>query len=397
MNRQWLSDLLRQKHTAAHVRLRDWPVDDLLRRSIEDVIDQIVRTGSIECPELCATDGHRDEPTEVIKQAQEFGEMRSLRVTRTTVHIPFVGDPQVLRVPPVSHALPKHMTEVRDNEVLLHVDDHGASAEDMTKGVEARLRALEQALENAREEINAHNERLTAELTSLVTKRRGEVSEVRQRHAAIGFPLKPRADAQEFAVPIRRRPVALRKPPPSSTSRGVTPEPFLADADYEAALGVLVNMRNAFERNPTTSVRLGEEAIRDVLLISLNAQFEGKAAGEVFNGAGKTDILIRDGDRNVFIGECKIWEGPKTVTEMLDQLLSYLTWRDTKAALLLFIRNVDVTAVIGKAVAQVKAHPNHVRADGSSTDERHDFVVHANGDPERLIRVALLPFVTVQR
>lgn len=397
MNRPWLSELLTQKRTAAHVRLHDWPADNLLQRSIEDVINQIVRTGSIECPKLHPTEGYRDEPTAVTKEGEQFGDRFTYQVMRTTVHIPFTGDAQVLRVPPVSHVLPKPMTEVRDREVLFHIDNQHASAEDMTKAVADHLRKLEQALEKARKEINAHNERLTTELTSLVTKRRGEVNEIRQRHAAIGFPLKPRADAQEYAVPIRRRPVTLRKPPPASTSRGSKPEPFLADADYEAALAVLVNMRNAFERNPTTSVRLGEEAIRDVLLISLNAQFEGKAAGEVFNGAGKTDILIRDGDRNVFIGECKIWEGPKTVTEMLDQLLSYLTWRDTKAALLLFIRNVDVTGVIGKAVEQVKAHPNHVRADGSSTDERHDFVIHAKGDPDRLIRVALLPFVTVQR
>ena len=38
----------------------------------------------------------------------------------------------------------------------------------------------------------------------------------------------------------------------------------------------------------------------------LNAQFEGKAAGEVFNGQGKTDILIREGGRNAFIAECKV-------------------------------------------------------------------------------------------
>jgi hypothetical protein len=31
--------------------------------------------------------------------------------------------------------------------------------------------------------------------------------------------------------------------------------------------------------------------------------------------------------------------------EALEQLFSYLVWRDTKAAVLLFIRNVDITAV----------------------------------------------------
>jgi hypothetical protein len=53
----------------------------------------------------------------------------------------------------------------------------------------------------------------------------------------------------------------------------------------------------------------------------------------VFNAAGKTGILIRAEDRHFFIAECKIWRGLKTVREALTQLLAYLTWRDTKAAL----------------------------------------------------------------
>jgi len=32
---------------------------------------------------------------------------------------------------------------------------------------------------------------------------------------------------------------------------------------------------------------------------------QGKATGETFNRARKTDILLREGDRNVFIAECK--------------------------------------------------------------------------------------------
>lgn len=128
----------------------------------------------------------------------------------------------------------------------------------------------------------------------------------------------------------------------------------------------------------------------------LNAQFEGKAGGELFNCSGKTDILIREKDANVFIGECKIFgskDGPSKITATIDQLLGYLTWRDTKAALLLFIRDRDVTSVIGKAVAAFEAHPNYKRRGATASDERYDFVVHANGDPAREMRIAFLPFL----
>jgi len=120
---------------------------------------------------------------------------------------------------------------------------------------------------------------------------------------------------------------------------------------------VLISSRNALERNPSTVAKLNEEQIRDVLLIGLNTQFEGNVGGEVFNGAGKTDILVRVDDRNIFIGECKIWKGPKTVTDALNQLLSYLVWRDTKAALLIFIRSGHIASITATAVTAIRAHP----------------------------------------
>jgi hypothetical protein len=63
-----------------------------------------------------------------------------------------------------------------------------------------------------------------------------------------------------------------------------------------------------------------------------NGVFKGQATGETFNFQGKTDILIRVEGKNVFIAECKFWKGEKALLATLDQLLSYLSWRDTKAA-----------------------------------------------------------------
>lgn len=51
--------------------------------------------------------------------------------------------------------------------------------------------------------------------------------------------------------------------------------------------------------------------------------------------------------------------------DALKQLFGYLVWRDTKAAILLFIRNKDVTAVIDNAIAKIKEHPNHKRCPAS--------------------------------
>jgi hypothetical protein len=226
----------------------------------------------------------------------------------------------------------------------------------------------------------------------LVSGRRQHLLSTRNLQAELGFPVRRRSDADTYAVPIRPRRLQPVRPPRGPVGTPFRPEPVMADTDYEAALAVLRNSRNALERNPSTVEKLTEEQIRDLLLINLNAQFEGAAAGEVFNGDGKTDILIRVEDRNIFIGECKVWAGPATMDEALEQIFKYLVWRDTKAAILLFIRNKDVTAVVKKAVEKVEAHPNYKRRGPANSDERIDFVMHATGDPVREINLALLPF-----
>jgi hypothetical protein len=130
----------------------------------------------------------------------------------------------------------------------------------------------------------------------------------------------------------------------------------------------------------------------------LNSNFEGSARGEVFNGAGKTDILIQHDDRNAFIGECKVWRGEKQFGDAIDQLVGYTVWRDTKAALILFIRSGNATEILAKADAKLRAHARFESARTTTdADSRTDYLLHAKDDPARLIRVALLPFVLRSR
>ena len=112
------------------------------------------------------------------------------------------------------------------------------------------------------------------------------------------------------------------------------------------------------ERNPNSFAGMDEETLRDHILVQLNGSFEGKATGETFNGEGKTDILIREQGRNLFIGECKFWKGAKSLRTTIDQLLSYTVWRDTKTAIILFNRNKDLSSVLEQIPSVVKNHPN---------------------------------------
>jgi hypothetical protein len=56
-----------------------------------------------------------------------------------------------------------------------------------------------------------------------------------------------------------------------------------------------------------------------------------------------------------------------------------------------------VTAVVDKALAAIRSHLNYKRPGEISTEERHDFVLHATGDPNREIHLAFLPFLIGSR
>jgi hypothetical protein len=62
------------------------------------------------------------------------------------------------------------------------------------------------------------------------------------------------------------------------------------------------------------------------------------------------------------------------ILEALDQLLSYLSWRDTKAALLVFNRNADFSGVLAKIRETVPTHTRCKRDLGASGESVFRYV-----------------------
>ncbi|MFH9944196.1 hypothetical protein ACH4OT_33360 [Streptomyces murinus] len=140
--------------------------------------------------------------------------------------------------------------------------------------------------------------------------------------------------------------------------------------------------------------RAGGRHLHDACHHQLEADLGPRRPPRRVEGITGSRILIRVEDRNVFIGECKIWNGPQAIEEAITQLLRYLVWRDSKAALLVFIRDTEPTSSIQKAIQKIEGHPNHRRTlQAREADGRYDFVLSANDDLEREIHLAFLPFV----
>ena len=152
------------------------------------------------------------------------------------------------------------------------------------------------------------------------------------------------------------------------------------------------NMVQVMELSPHAFSDMREEDLRFHFLVQLNGAFQGQATGETFNFQGKTDILIRVDGKNIFIGECKFWKGEKVFLATLDQLLSYLSWRDTKTAVIVFNRNADFTAVLSKIAEAVPTHPDFKRDLGKSDESTFRYVSRSRTMPDREIILTVMAF-----
>lgn len=151
-----------------------------------------------------------------------------------------------------------------------------------------------------------------------------------------------------------------------------------------------------FERNPSIYKGKGEEDLRDYLLLQLTPRFgiEGSATGETFNKTGKTDILIRYRNVNAFIAECKFWGGKGRYFETITQLLGYLTWRDSKAAVIIFVKNKDFSGVLQTVKNVTSEHPNFLGFVSEQAESWLNYRFHLPDDRNREIKLAVMLFHT---
>ena len=137
---------------------------------------------------------------------------------------------------------------------------------------------------------------------------------------------------------------------------------------------------------------MDEEDLRQHFLVQLNGQYEGQATGETFNFEGKTDILIRQDGRNLFIAECKFWRGPTALKNAIDQLLSYTAWRDTKTAILVFNRNTEMSVVLEKIPQVVEDHPQYISTGSYESETGFRYLFRQRDDANKHITLTVLVF-----
>jgi hypothetical protein len=373
--------------------------DYLLNVSEADLCEHLVSEYRLIPPvlkrdEICVSE-HREVNVDVSKDETRVIYDRSrplyIKGTSVTIAIPFDGEEDLFYYQPSTSTSIWPPGEIVGQELHLTYTKTDHDADSLRQTIERDLGLVERYLRWVQNDIEPYNDGLMQFVQNAVRKRKEKLLADAGLVSSLGIPIRRRpGDSLTFAPPeIRRKPVIRR---PEAPVGRFQPEPALPEEEYDYILNVIENMVLVMERSPKAFAKMGEEALRDHILVQLNGHYEGQATGETFNYTGKTDILIRYEGRNVFIAECKFWRGPNALLKTLDQLLGYTSWRDTKTAVLIFNRQRNLSTVLQKISDTVPQHPCHKRELSKRGETHFRYVFHQPDDTNREVLVSVLVF-----
>lgn len=313
--------------------------------------------------------------------------------TRLDIHVPLLTDSDVFqavedrdtRVFGFNSCGPYRVAE---NSLTIHGSPAEAPeqfAQSIQKALRATLDIANRRAVIARDSIEERRSVASTNVRKLVTRRVMIEQVIAQAKSNLGIPIE--GDPRPSPIPVR--PVSLDVDAAMQRAVAGVPELALDSAVRNQVLNTIESFAGALERLPVTARRLAdldEEALRDVLLFIVNANWR-TAVGEAFSGAGKTDILMTFDGRAAFIAELKIYSGPGAVRLAVDQLCSYLVWRDTHAALVIFIKErKDVEKANCRIEEAIMNHDRYL----SRRSERPARFVLATEDTSRTVIVDLI-------
>jgi hypothetical protein len=306
-------------------------------------------------------------------------------------HVPFTGNAELLKCIPNPRLLNTYRVEVDGGEMSFEIIDSYGNLEDVKRNAESILGYMREQSGHLDGNVRRFNQDLEAAVQRAFEARKAKLLQQGQMAASLGVPIRMRPNVPTtFAVPATVRKAVT--PRPASLVGPYRADPTIDNTIYGEILRAIQDTGRMFERLPSVYADKDEETLRDHLLMVLEPRFQITSTGETFNKTGKTDILMRHEGKNVFVAECKFWGGAKKHAETIDQILSYLTFRDSKAAIIYFVDTKEMTAPLKAVEESTPAHPTFVASKGRIEDTWFSYEFHLPGDPGRSVQLAMLCF-----
>ncbi len=276
--------------------------------------------------------------------------------------IPYTGDKDLFLARPSAYTTGFPQAGINNEYIVIELGLSMREVEEynVKELIQHELKLIHIYLGYIQKDLEKYNKRLKDEAKEYIKYKIENSNKINNMLISLPYKLIKNENAQlTYKVPNVERKIQFQKP--KINKKNMTPEPELETKKYDEIIEICSNMAKVMERSPKAFANMGEEDLRTHFLVQLNGQYEGQATGETFNSNGKTDILIRNDNQNVFIAECKFWKGKKVFLATIDQLLGYVTYRDTKTAIFVFVKNKDFTKVCEDIKSVTAEHSNFVK------------------------------------
>ena len=392
------SSLIDQRRKSISAEINSQNDDYILNVNKEEYIQHLISNFHIDPVEI-----HRDQLTVSTHEEQIPAEMhpssyfvdRDGSYTRDVIkfHLPFTGDEELLKVRASTYSMSAPLITIEDNCICFKIINFNSEPERIKRESENTINRLINQNGYLTNDLNKFNSSIESIASQAFDARKQQLLKKTDLISALGVPVRKSTNTSStFSVPAKRAKAIATNPKPTVMEKGYTPEPTLDDTIYGQILKIIHDVGKQFERLPSTYAGKEEEHLRDHMLLILEPNFEGAATGETFNKSGKTDILLRHEGSNVFIAELKFWHGKKGFLETITQLLGYLTWRDSKAAVVMFVKNKIFSSVLETAKQAIKEHENYLGFVNEQEEGWYHYRFHINEDQNREVKLSLMLF-----
>lgn len=357
-NRYRIDELIKKKKAALLNKVDSLGI--LSEQSLNDIIDDLVSEYSI--PPIEFGNPRPSEPEEVFRTVND-GYYRQIQEKQyqVVVTIAITGAMELLECTPTRSTVVylEEPFQLSNGAVQVTLILPSLDPGIYRQRLEVFLSKLQTNLPIVHEETAPWNSGVESLIRTRLAANRKEHDRKCTFMKEIGFDINPKSD--EYLIPVQVHKKTIPKPYAVKRDSKKLETPTLVSDVYRDILAVLHSVGEALERKPSLYRSKHEEDLRDIFLLFLETRYDSATGvGEAFNKAGKTDILIKyapDGS-NIFVAECKFWRGSKALLSGIDQLLGYLTHRDSKAAMLVFVDRKGFTGVINTIESEVTQHSN---------------------------------------
>lgn len=387
-----LSEYIDERRKGLESAIRAYQVSEL---TDENLVEELLEEYYIEPLKLLAPAPVKQKDTIQLRN-NGYGGTYDHKGKEIRVQLPFEGDPVLFSYrPSQSYIMDLEMQSIdrQGKYIYFTVFMDQLNEEVFHQRVESAVKTIGMNIPNINRDIAPWNSVLRENITSQIEMRIKELNAEDSFMKKIGLNINPRSESY-MPPPVRKKIIPAPAP---SKSKGAMPQfvPELQQAVYTDIIQLFYNLGQSLERKPSQYKGKGEEDLRDTFLLYLESRYDGAAGvAEAFNKKGKTDILLKyaEDGTNIFVAECKIWKGQKKFHEAIDQLLGYLTHRDSKTALMIFVQQKDFTTVLETAREQIKLHPQYKRRSKDTGDSSFGCILSLPGDPKKEIQIEVMLF-----